>query len=916
MRETSNPNINSLFRKRGLLSLIAALSVAYFLFFIACAAAQAPTVQETPAEALKHGNYDAAIAGFNKTLAADPKNTEAQAGLLQAYLETGKYTETETTAKKFIAANARNAAALLALGEVQALTGRYAEAIQAFQRAEAASAPEPEKPDNAKDKEKTDEQIAAEEAAASARATTHVRAIVRRGETLNDTGKTDEAKAVFESLEKWYEDSDGPTADQMALVARALIHLDKYQDANDMILSAISDDEECVDAQLTGAEAYTEKYNYEDAAKFIEDALKVNPNSARAFLAIAANKKISGGDDMKKAIDKALEINPNYNDARVLRAYTSLEAEEFDKVAADIDAALKINPNAANARAIRAAQFWLQDRNAEFDNEVKAILAINPRYGMLYETLSHFATNNRRYAQAADFSRRAIELSPNLWAAHSSLGIALIRLGQDAAGREAIETAFKGDPFNVWSKNSLDLMDSMKDYVVTKHGEFVIKTAPQESRAITPFAAELLTEVSQKLAAKYKFSPKTPLTLEIFPNHEDFAVRTLGLPGLGALGVCFGQTMAIDSPSARKPGEFNWGSTLWHEYTHVVTLQITDNRIPRWFSEGLSVYEERRGRPGWGDDWAIQHFKAFFGGNWLKIAELDNGFIRPKSAEQVGLSYFQASQVCEFITDKFGFDAILAMLQGYRDKQKTPQILRAALKLSEDEFDKQFNEYINGKIGKYKQPLETLLKSTPGKKPAKEEVAAALAGAPDDFALNMRAGAAYVEAGEYDKAIPVLKKAIEVFPYYTSGGNPYEMLAQCYEKKNDTDGEAEALLQLARLDENNHVALNRLSAIQQKAIDPLELYRLLVYIQPLTANLHAQGGQAYLDRNDAARAITAFEVALALDPADKATAHYNLGRAYLAAGRRPEAKKQVMKSLEIAPGFDKAQDLLLSLSGK
>ena len=69
------------------------------------------------------------------------------------------------------------------------------------------------------------------------------------------------------------------------------------------------------------------------------------------------------------------------------------------------------------------------------------------------------------------------------------------------------------------------------------------------------------------------------------PDHEDFAVRTMGMPGLGALGVTFGQVVAMDSPSARKPGDFNWGSTLWHEMSHVYILSATNGRVPRWFTE-------------------------------------------------------------------------------------------------------------------------------------------------------------------------------------------------------------------------------------------------------------------------------------------------------------------------------------------
>ncbi len=242
---------------------------------------------------------------------------------------------------------------------------------------------------------------------------------------------------------------------------------------------------------------------------------------------------------------------------------------------------------------------YLQDR--DYEPQVAATLAINPRYGVIFNVLYHFATMTRRTGQAAQFARRAIEIAPRLWSAHLNLGMALLRMGQMEAGRIEVEKSFKGDPFNVWAKNTLDLLDAMADYKETKRGPFAIKAAAKESDVLAGYAANLLEEAAAKLTARYRFTPEGPITVELFPNHEDFAVRALGLPGLGALGVCFGQVIAQDSPSARETGDFNWGSTLWHEYTHVITLQITNYRIPRWFSEGLSVYEERRARPGWGD---------------------------------------------------------------------------------------------------------------------------------------------------------------------------------------------------------------------------------------------------------------------------------------------------------------------------
>ena len=98
----------------------------------------------------------------------------------------------------------------------------------------------------------------------------------------------------------------------------------------------------------------------------------------------------------------------------------------------------------------------------------------------------------------------------------------------------------------------------------------------------------------------------------MFPKHDDFAVRTVGLPGMiGALGACFGRVVTLDSPKARPPGDFNWAPTLWHELAHVMTLQLSKQRVPRWLTEGISTYEEKLGSPAWGREGELSFVAAY-----------------------------------------------------------------------------------------------------------------------------------------------------------------------------------------------------------------------------------------------------------------------------------------------------------------
>ena len=177
---------------------------------------------------------------------------------------------------------------------------------------------------------------------------------------------------------------------------------------------------------------------------------------------------------------------------------------------------------------------------------------------------------------------------------------------------------------------------------------------------------DLARKSTATFSKRYGFEPREPVTIELYPNHDDFAVRTAGLPGIGLLGVTFGYLVAMDSPSGRATGDFHWGSTLWHEMAHVFTLEATEHRVPRWLSEGISVFEEWRTGPTPGVVVTPDVIKAFNDGKFLKVENLDSGFIRPSYPNQIQVSYTQAGLACLFMEQKFGFDRLVAFLYEFK----------------------------------------------------------------------------------------------------------------------------------------------------------------------------------------------------------------------------------------------------------
>jgi tetratricopeptide (TPR) repeat protein len=858
-----------------------------FLFGCSFSSAQEVSVARGR-DLLKHGSYQEAIAVFAALIDKNPADADAVEGLVRAQIETGDYPNAEKRARDSLNSHSPESAVRVALADLELETGRYIEAAAEFERA-------------AKD----------------ANGVVWLRAQLGRARALLAQGKEDEARAVAQEFVRYYNTNSPRSAEELTLIAQALVILEKYKDANDLFIDAREADSTFADAFIGQGELLNEKYNYGEAASLFVDALKINPNSTRALVGLARSKQFESNEAQLVSIQKALEVNPNCVPALVYRAALDLEVENLEGSMQEVDRALKVNPNSLGAIAIRASMFFLSDKRTELDSEIKRAVAINPRGGEVFQTIAEFAVNNRRYREAVDFGRRAVELSPNLWSARTQLGIQLLRVGKIEEGRAELERAFKGDPFNVWAKNTLDLLDSMNDYVDTVRGPFIIRAEPKESGGLAAYAADLVEEAHKKLTAKYRFTPRAPISIEIFPNHEDFAVRSLGLPGLGALGVCFGQVIAMDSPAARNPGEFNWGSTLWHEFTHVITLEMTDHRIPRWFSEGLSVYEERRAREGWGDNWSIENLKAISEGKFVKITDLDAAFTRPKTPNGVTLAYFQASQVCEFVDEKFGFDGILKMLALYKEGAKTADVLLRVLKLTPADFDREFNDFIKRKAGGYIEAVGSGPAHAPAGQPLpKEALLAMLKAKPNDYFAHLRLGAMYKKDGDLERAIEHLRRAAELFPYYGGRDNPHSLLAEIYESKGQKAEALAALETLVKYNETDAGALGKVAKLKLEAGDrkgAADALKQSFYIQPFDASLHKLAGNIYLDSGNPSEAIRELRVQIALAPPDLAEAHYDLARALEASGNAKEARREVLRALEIAPGFEKAQELLLKL---
>jgi Tfp pilus assembly protein PilF len=702
--------------------------------------------------------------------------------------------------------------------------------------------------------------------------------------------------------------STGEDVESLLRAARAAQALKRAQEANGLYRAAAAGGRHPAVDTAWGT-LFLETYNPAEALRSFKDALQADPQWAPAHVGIARTLADENPPAASDAANKALEIDPKLPDAHLLLAQLDLDNSRYDAARERIDRVLAVNERDLDARSLLAAIAYVRSGRPAFDGEARHVLAINPTYGELYRVAADLAARNYRFDDAVALTREAVALDPTNTRAYGDLGLHLMRTGDETGARTALDRAFQDDPFDRVTKNLLDLLDKLDKFDVVQEGSVTFKFQPDETAVLREYAVPLAHEALKTLSAKYQFTPKGPILIEIFPEHDDFAVRNLGLPGLiGALGACFGRVVTLDSPRARAPGSFSWQATLWHELAHVITLQMSNQRVPRWLTEGVSVYEEGRARPEWGRDMEVPFAMAMEKGQVLKLKDLNSGFTKP---DTIALAYFEASLLVEHIVATRGEGAIRELLLTYGAGVEGDAAIQKGLGVSIDDLQASFDKALDARYAS----LRAALRDQP--EPGREQDVAALriaaAAKPGSYRAQLALGQALAEQGDRSAFEP-LEKAAALIPMAIGEGNPRAVMARLAEKLGD---HARAMAEYRAWLAHDHAAVDparRLAELAEKAKDPETAaiaYERVVSIDPYDAQAHTGLGRIALARKDWTTATRELKAALAIGPADKAAAHTDLADAYLLAGKPADAKREALAALEIAPSFERAQDLLL-----
>ncbi|HEY2435436.1 MAG TPA: tetratricopeptide repeat protein [Vicinamibacterales bacterium] len=727
-----------------------------------------------------------------------------------------------------------------------------------------------------------------------------------------EVGRQADASTLFAAVLR--QSSGASDAATLVRGGRAAAALNRPRDANTLFREADRAGGGAVLVQQAWGELFLEKHQVAEALKSFQSVLAADPEWAPAHAGLARVLEDEDSTKAAAAADRAVAIDPEMADARLVLASLHLDADQEADARAEIDKVLAVNPGHPHAHALRAAIAYVKDDTGTFEREMAAALATDPVYGEGYRLAGELAAAHYRFEEAVALAQKAVALDPSNSRAAADLGMHLLRTGDEAAARQTLERSFRADPFDVVTFNLLQMLDKLDKFAVERDGDMVFKMAPSEAPVLREYAVPLAKDAIATLSARYGFTPTGPIFIEIFPDHDDFAVRNLGLPGMiGALGACFGHVVTMDSPNARsRPGEFSWEATLWHELAHVITIQMSKQRIPRWLTEGISVYEEGRQRPEWGRDMEVTFARAMDKGKVLKLRELNAGFTRP---ETISLAYYEASLLVDHIVSTRGQPALNTLVRAFGDGVDSDAALKRAINVDFDGLQASFSTYLEDRFGSMRRALHDA--DTPVDARSLDALKASAAAKPESYIAQLALGEALAKAGDASAFAP-LQRASALVPNAIGDESPHAIMAALAEKLNDRPRAMKEYEALIASDHTNVEAARKLWTLAEAAADDrlmtLSVTRI-VSLDPFDATAHTSWGRMALKKRNPAVATREFRAALLTGAPDKAAAHCDLGESYLLAGDRAAAKQEALAALEIAPSFERAQELLLTAVG-
>lgn len=670
------------------------------------------------------------------------------------------------------------------------------------------------------------------------------------------------------------------------------------------------------------AELALDKRDSQLAAELFREALEQYPDDPDAHYGLGLALHSASTKEAAVEIARCLELNPNHIPALLWQTDRALEAEQYDDVEQLLGRALEINSRHPEALAFRATLAYLQGREEDAVAHRAAALSTWKENPEVDHIIGREHSQKYRFAEGAEFQRQALEFDPDYLPARKQLAQDLLRLGDETTGWQLAGEVYEADQYDVAIYNLVTLRDEMQSMTTLESEGFVVRMDPHEAALYGDRVLQLLGEARETLTRKYGVTLPQATLVEIFPHPNDFAVRTFGMPGAaGFLGVCFGNVITANSPASQSQNPANWQAVLWHEFAHVVTLNATNNRMPRWLSEGISVYEERQRNSSWGERMDPTYRQMILSDNLTPVGDLSGAFLSPPSPLHLQFAYYESSLVVEYIIDEYGFEALLAVLEDLGNGLEINETLsRRTVPIAQ--LEDEFANYARQRAMEYGAAADwsrTNIADLLNDDLADARLVAWAQDHPTNYEGLKLYGRYLMQQDAWEDARRILEQALELVPDESSSDSPLALLPRVYRQLGDREAERDTLIEWVRVDDSAFAAHLRLIELDSEAghwESVREQALAALAINPLIRDPHAGLAEAASQLKMPSDAIDAYRALLKLEPPNPADVHFRLAEQLLDAGETATGKRHLLQALEEAPRFRAALTRLLEVSSE
>lgn len=673
-----------------------------------------------------------------------------------------------------------------------------------------------------------------------------------------------------------------------------------------------------VDAFIASGQLALEKDDYQRSAEEFRGAYKLAPDNPEVLFGLAESFLPSDRKKGLEYLERVLKQAPFHFGALLLQAEYAINFERYPEAKEHLEKVEAVNSRHPLAAAYRAVLVELEENDSEtFEEERQRALSVwanNPEIDYL---IGRVLSRKYRYEEGAESQKRALGMDPDFLPAKLQLALDYLRLGRVEEAWPLAEEVGAADEYNVLAYNLAVLREEIESFASIESEDFIIRLPPDEAEIYGDRVLELLTEAKKVLGEKYGLVIEEPTLVEFYPNQQDFAIRSFGsLGGEGLLGVCFGSVVTMNSPGSITARKSNWEATLWHEYCHVVTLTATKNKMPRWLSEGISVYEEMERQANWGQQMTPRYRKMILEEQALtRVGEMSQAFFNAESGEHVMFAYYQSMLVVRHIVETYGEEALRGILRDLAEGVLINDAI-ANHTLPVDELNANFLQYVEELVNAYGPDVDW---SEPGPEEVNPmstlAVAAFLKKNPRNFWARQTLTLRQIEQENWKAAVESADELIQLLPDYTGQANGYVLKARSLRELEDKEGEEAVLNELANLSAEAFSVYTRLLEVEfedENWDGVLTNAARSKAINPFYERLHYCRGCAHAARAETSEAVSSFEKTLLLDPVNPSEVRFRIADV-LQAEDTPKAKRYLLDALADSPRYQEAYALLLEM---